>query len=141
MEGSDTFMKSFFFLCFASIFLYSCTAGYSRSESASIGLNLTFAIDSIKNERYDDAIKDLDNAIKGGPNTPYLFAAHLYRGMAQYAMGNYDAAVADFERTSELASRNEEKGPWIRKVAGIFADRAEKRVPFSKEMLQKLTPY
>lgn len=123
-------------MCIA-IFIFMCITT-PDSERMSLALNLMFSWDSIQNGRYNDAIQDLDHAIAGGPNAPLLYAAHLYRGMAFYATGEYDAAVEDFDKTSQLAPEDG-KGSSVKPIAIIFRDRASKHIPFSKEMLQKLT--
>jgi tetratricopeptide (TPR) repeat protein len=130
------FLKKFI-LSFAVLFLFSC-ASSPDSERMSLALNVMFSQDSIQNGRYDDAIQDLTNGIAGGPSSPLLYAAYFFRGMAFYATGEYDTAVEDFDKARQLAP-TEGQGSSIKPIADIFRGRALRGIPFSKEMLQKIT--
>jgi tetratricopeptide (TPR) repeat protein len=50
--------------------------------------------------RYDEAIKDLDQALRLNPN---LAIAYYKRGQAYFAKGQYDQAIRDYDRAGELA--------------------------------------
>lgn len=57
----------------------------------------------LSDDYYRQAIRDIDRAIASDPSNPNLF---LDRGMANFHLGNYDDAIADYYRFEEKTERN-----------------------------------
>lgn len=61
----------------------------------------------LKTEKFEQAVQSFDTVIKTYPDSDMLEAAHFYRGVAQYTLGQqgkadmYDAAAASFEQLLE----------------------------------------
>ena len=56
-------------------------------------------IENSQNGRYDQALKDFNQALKLKPKDPALFT---YRGVVYYAKGQYDLAMKDFNQALEI---------------------------------------
>jgi tetratricopeptide (TPR) repeat protein len=56
-------------------------------------------IENSQNGRYDQALKDFNQALKLKPRDPALFT---YRGVVYYAKGQYDMAMKDYNQALEI---------------------------------------
>lgn len=56
-------------------------------------------MENSQNGRYDQALKDFNDALKLKPNDPMLIT---YRGVVYYAKGQNDLAMKDFNRAIEI---------------------------------------
>jgi len=84
---------SFFVLCFALLF----TAGLALAQNVQ-----TYVEQGMQNSqagRYDQALKDFNDALKLKPNDALLIT---YRGVVYYAKGQTDLAMKDFNRAIEI---------------------------------------
>ena len=90
-------MKRLFMLLTASWFCLSLLAGPSAAQD--VNAYVQRGMDNCQSGRYDQALKDFNEALKLKPKDPALVT---YRGVVYYAKGQNDLAMKDFNQALEI---------------------------------------
>jgi tetratricopeptide (TPR) repeat protein len=78
-------------------FVLLLTVGPAAAQNAKALVDR--GMDNCQSGRYDQALKDFNDALKSKPNDPTLIT---YRGVVYYAKGQNDLAMKDFNRAIEI---------------------------------------
>ena len=90
-------MKRFLLLLTASLFCLSLLAGGTAAQD--VNAFVKKGMENCQSGRYDQALKDFNDALKLKPNDAMLIT---YRGVVYYAKGQTDLAMKDFNRAIEI---------------------------------------
>ncbi len=90
-------MKHLFLL--ATIFCLALALSSGPAAAQDVKALVDKGIQDCQSGRYDQAIKDFNDALKLKPNDALLIT---YRGVAYYAKGQNDLAMKDFNRAIEI---------------------------------------